>query len=61
MVHFCTLMLQIWSKWSSGKLQKRGGGLKTTKVRAVGLLSKNQQGVKLNILYCPQAEKLNPD
>ena len=33
-------------------------GFKQTKVRAVGWYSKNQQGVKVNILYFPQAEKL---
>ena len=58
MVNFCTFLLQILSKWSFDKLQERSGDLNKTKVRDVGCYYKNQQGVKLNLLYCRKSEKL---
>ena len=58
MVHFCTLMLQIWSKWSSGKLQKRGRGIKITKVKGCRVLLQEPTRGEIKHIILPSSGKI---
>ena len=55
---FCNLLLQILSKWSSGKLQKRGGGIKITKVKGCRVLLQEPTRGEIKHIILPSSGKI---